>query len=334
MAAVLGCAGPDLSDDEKVFFGDTNPLGFILFARNIDTPDQVRRLTHDLRAAVGRNDVPILVDQEGGRVQRLRPPHWRAAPPAGHFGTLWQQNPTAATEAVRLNAHLIGAELADLGISVDCLPVADLAFPGASNIIGDRAFGADPATVAALARAAAEGLQQAGILPVVKHAPGHGRALVDSHHDLPIVDTPREELAGTDFEAFARLADFPAMMTCHVVFTAIDGDRPATLSSTVISSVIREQIGFDGLLLTDDLSMNALSGEVYQRAVNAVEAGCDVAVHCNGDMTEMQAIAERLPMLSETAWERWSRAKASIGPPESFDTTAGKEQLSRLMNVA
>lgn len=297
-AAIYGCAGPVLTAEERAFFRDADPLGFILFARNCVAPDQLRALVHELRACVDRADAPVLIDQEGGRVQRLKPPHWRAAPPAARFGELFRRDPAAGRRAARLNGLAIGGELAALGIDVDCVPVLDVPVPGAHDVIGDRAFAADAAVVAELGRAMAEGLMAAGVLPVIKHVPGHGRAQVDSHHALPRVDTPAHLLRQTDFVPFKALADHPWAMTAHVLYTDIDPDRPATTSPAIIERVIRGWMGFQGLLLSDDLSMNALGGSLGERARAALAAGCDVALHCNGRLDEMRAVAETAGPLS------------------------------------
>ena len=307
-AAIFGCAGPVLSTQERVFFAAQNPFGFILFARNVQAPDQVRALVKALRESVRRDDAPVLIDQEGGRVARLKPPHWRAAPAAAKIAALADQDIDAACEAAWLNARLIGGELAALGIDVDCAPVCDVPVAGSHNVIGDRAYGSDPGRVATLARAAALGFLDAGVLPVIKHMPGHGRTRVDSHLDLPIVDATRAELEITDFVPFKALADMPWGMTGHLRFTALDKDLPATLSPTIIRDIIRGQIGFDGLLLTDDLSMKALGGSFAERTRAALAAGCDVALHCNGDMAEMEGVASAASPLSEPARKRIARA--------------------------
>src|SRR6185436_10020083 len=262
LAAIFGVSGQTLSGEERAFFREVQPLGFILFARNVADPDQVRRLVNDLRASVEHAEAPVLIDQEGGRVQRLKPPHWRAAAPAAKFGALAQKQAQSGAKAVFLNHQLIGAELAALGIDVDCAPLIDVHQPGAHDVIGDRAFSGDPEQVAVLGRAAAEGLMSAGITPIIKHIPGHGRSMVDSHHDLPRVTISRAELAKSDFLPFRRLHDMPWAMTAHIVYEAIDKDQPATLSAKVISEVIRGEIGFDGLLLSDDMSMKALNGQL------------------------------------------------------------------------
>jgi beta-N-acetylhexosaminidase len=306
-AAIFGCAGPRLSGEERAFFRDVEPLGFILFGRNVTTPAQVRALAGELRDCTGRADAPILVDQEGGRVARLKPPYWRVAPPAAHFGELHARDPEAAIEAARLNARLIAADLTPLGIDVDCAPVLDVPVDGAHNVIGNRAFACDPATVAALGRAQADGLLAGGVIPVMKHLPGHGRARADSHVELPVVEASRAELEAYDFAPFRALADLPWAMTAHVLYRALSGNQPATTSETVVRDVIRGHIGFDGLLITDDLSMQALDGTHAERARAALAAGCDVVLHCNGDMAQMRAIAGVVPVLSAEAQQRVQR---------------------------
>lgn len=307
-AAIFGCAGPQLSAHERDFFAANNPFGFILFARNVETPDQVRALVKALRDSVGRADAPVLIDQEGGRVARLKPPHWRAAPAAAKIAVLAEQNMDAACEAAWLNARLIGGELAALGIDVDCAPVCDVPVAGSHDVIGDRAYGSDPGRVATIGRAAALGFLDAGVLPVIKHIPGHGRARADSHLELPTVDTPRAELETTDFVPFRALADMPWAMTAHVRYTALDPERPATTSPTIIRDVIRGHIGFDGVLVSDDLSMKALGGSFAERTMAALAAGCDLALHCNGDMAEMEVVAAAAPPLSEPTRKRIARA--------------------------
>ncbi|MET1027268.1 MAG: beta-N-acetylhexosaminidase, partial [Dongiaceae bacterium] len=311
-AVIFGCAGPELGAAERDFFQATQPLGFILFARNVDNPDQVRRLTSDLRASIGRADAPILIDQEGGRVQRLRPPHWRAVLPAGRFGELAELDPVAGQRAVSLNHRLIAAELTGLGITVDCAPLIDLRLPDAHDVIGDRAYGTDPVLVAMLGRAAANALLEGGVMPVIKHLPGHGRVLVDSHHDLPRVAASHAELSSSDFRPFRALNDLPWGMTAHVVYEAIDADLPATLSAKVIAEVIRGEIGFDGLLLTDDLSMKALRGNLSDLAGASLAAGCDIVLHCNGDMKEMRLVAAGVAPLSEWGKRRYEQGQARL----------------------
>ncbi len=312
-AAIFGCAGTAISDRERAFFAANNPFGFILFARNVATPDQVRTLVKSLRESVGRPDAPVLIDQEGGRVARLKPPHWRAAPPAAKIAALADADMDAACEAAWLNARLIGGELRALGIDVDCAPVADVPVAGSHDVIGDRAYGTDPGRVATIARAAALGFIDAGVLPVIKHIPGHGRARADSHLELPVVDTPRAELEVTDFVPFRALADMPWGMTAHVLYTALDAKRPATTSPVIIREIIRGLIGFQGVLVSDDLSMKALGGTFGDRTKAALAAGCDVALHCNGDMGEMEAVAAAAPPLTDEALARIARAAARRG---------------------
>lgn len=333
LAAIFGCSGLELGDEERQFFAAANPLGFILFQRNCDSPDQVRDLVFDLRLTVGRVDAPVLIDQEGGRVARLKPPHWREAPPAARFAALAARDPDAAVEATEINARLIAAELLDLGITVDCAPVLDLPQPGADPIIGDRAFGADPVTVATLGGAACRGLIAGGVLPVIKHIPGHGRASVDSHKALPVVDTPWAELASRDFAPFAALNAMPWAMTAHVVYTDVDPDAPATTSAKVIEKVIRKHMGFEGALMSDDLSMKALAGDMGDRTRAALDAGCDVVLHCNGDMAEMTAVAKAATVLDCRAEERVKRAAALRQKPGPFDRAAALARLETLLEA-
>ena len=310
-ACILGCAGPTLSGEEIDFFGRTRPWGFILFGRNIKTPDQVRRLVRALRATVGRPDAPVLVDQEGGRVQRFAAPHWRSYPPALAYGRL-AADPATRREMARLGARLIAHDLASLGVNVDCAPVLDVRAPGSHDIIGDRAYGEDPDEVAFLARAAAEGLIAGRVLPVIKHIPGHGRAKADSHLRLPVVKASLKALEKQDFAPFRALSDMPMAMTAHVVYAAVDPERPATTSPIVIKTVIRESIGFDGLLISDDLSMNALTGDLRSRAEAALAAGCDIVLHCNGGLSEMKAVAAATHALSDRSATRAAAALARL----------------------
>lgn len=330
-AIIFGCEGTVLNDWERDFFADANPFGFILFKRNCESPEQLRHLTYDLREAVGREDAPILVDQEGGRVTRLKPPHWRAAPAPGRLGALVEGDPAVADEAVRLNTGLLSAELRDVGLNVNCIPSLDLAFPGAHDVIGDRAFAAAPETAARLGKVCVESCLAAGIMPVIKHIPGHGRATVDSHLSLPVVESSLEELQATDFAAFRPLAGSPWGMTAHVVYTAVDPERPATQSSKVVEEVIRDYIGFDGLLLSDDLSMEALDGDLGQRAAAAMAAGCDIALHCNGKSEEMQAVAANAPTMSEKARARVATAAKRLGKPGEFDSEEAAKRLDELL---
>ena len=326
--AIYGCAATSLSAEEKSFFRDVQPWGFILFARNISDASQVIALVQELRDTVGDAKAPVLIDQEGGRVARLKPPHWKARPPAATFGALYEVNPEAAREAVYLNARLIAHDLFSLGINVDCLPVLDVPVAGAHDVIGDRAYGEAPETVATLGRAAAEGLMAGGVLPVMKHIPGHGRAHADSHMALPRVEASLTEL-DRDFAPFVANADLPMAMTSHVVYAAIDPEHPATTSRTVIRDIIRRRIGFDGLLMTDDLSMKALSGGFAERARDALAAGCDVILHCNGDPAEMRAVAEGASPLSAEGERRAAAAMSRIAKgPESFDVEEGRARFA------
>lgn len=333
-AAIYGCEGTELSASEREFFSAHNPLGFILFARNCDHPEQVQSLVQQLKSCVSHPYCLVLIDQEGGRVARLKPPHWRKSPPAGLFARMGERNLEAAEEASCLNHALIAQELDALGINVDCAPVADLRIDGAHDIIGDRAFGYTPEQVARLAAAAARGLMEGGVIPIVKHIPGHGRALADSHEELPVVDTPLAELEATDFVPFRTLADMPAAMTAHVVYTALDPYAPATLSPKVLRYV-REQIGFKGLLISDDLSMRALSGGFAERAAQALSAGCDVALHCNGDMGEMQEVARGTAPLSEAALTRVRRALEQVKKARcALQVQAAEARIQVLMGQA
>jgi beta-N-acetylhexosaminidase len=329
-ATILGCAGPVLGPEERAFFSSVEPLGFILFARNIETPEQVRRLAADLRESVGRGDAPILIDQEGGRVQRLRPPHWRAAPSARSLGELFARDAQDGLRALWLNSRLFAAELLSLGIDVDCLPCLDVVAPGEQGVIGDRAYGEDPGRVVACGRAAASGLLDGGVLPVMKHIPGHGRGDVDSHHALPRVDVDLETLASTDFAPFRSLSDLPLAMTAHIVYPAIDSDAPATQSPAVIRA-IREDIGFDGLLMTDDLSMKALGGGFRARAERSIAAGCDVVLHCNGDRAEMEGAVSGAGPLTDAAARRWATASSMRRVGAEFDADAGRAELEALL---
>ncbi|MBV5264987.1 beta-N-acetylhexosaminidase [Pinisolibacter aquiterrae] len=329
-AFIAGCAGPTLSPDEVAFFRDARPWGFILFSRNCETPDQIRALTAALRAAADRPDAPILIDQEGGRVQRLGPPQWPAYPAGRRFGEVYARDRRTGLAAARLGARLIAHDLLELGIDVDCLPVLDVPVEGAHDVIGHRAYGVTPEVVSDLGRAAAAGLLEGGVLPVIKHIPGHGRAGVDSHHHLPVVETSRAALETTDFPPFRAAADLPLAMTAHVVYSAIDPDAPATTSKTVIDTVIRGFIGYDGCLMSDDVSMRALSGTIGERTAAALAAGCDLVLHCNGDLAEMTAVAAACRPLEGRARERADRAAAMRRPVESFDVEAARAQFARL----
>ena len=329
--AIYGCSGISLSEQERDFFRQTQPWGFILFARNISEPGQVKALVEQLRNTVGDGQAPVLIDQEGGRVARLKPPHWQARPPAARFGALHAQNPEAAREATYLNARLIAHDLAGLGINVDCLSVLDVPVPGAHDIIGDRAFAHDPATIITLGRAQIEGLIDGGVLPVMKHIPGHGRAESDSHLALPRVSAEMEQLSASDFVTFRSLDQCPIAMTAHVVYESIDPQRPATTSPKVIRDVIRGEIGFDGLLMSDDLSMKALDGPLSVRAKQAQFAGCDLVLHCNGDMEEMRDVATEVKTLEGLALKRSQQALSHLSAPSPFDPDTAQARLAALL---
>jgi beta-N-acetylhexosaminidase len=323
-AFITGISGLELTADERAFMAAERPWGFILFKRNVETPGQVAALVTELRQSIGQPDAPVLIDQEGGRVARLGPPHWPIYPPGAVFGTLFDSDRSLGLRAAWLVARLIAADLTDLGISVDCLPLADVPVPGADAVIGNRAYGTEPDKVAAIARAVTEGLASGGILPVLKHIPGHGRATADTHLRLPVVDTAENELESTDFAAFRPLADLPMAMTAHVVFSALDPAQPATTSATMIERVIRGSIGFQGLLMSDDVSMNALAGSIAQRTRAIVAAGCDIVLHCNGKLDEMGEVAAETPLLSGTAAVRARHALAARKAPQPFDRAAGR----------
>jgi beta-N-acetylhexosaminidase len=333
-AFITGVSGPRLSAAEREFIRSERPWGFILFKRNIETPEQVVLLVGELRDAIENPDAPVLIDQEGGRVQRLGPPHWPAYPPGGVFGVLYDIDRALGLTAARLSARLMAADLTELGVTVDCLPLADVPVAGADAVIGNRAYGTEPDKVAAIARAVAEGLEQGGVLPVLKHIPGHGRATADTHFRLPEVDTPKTELERTDFAAFQPLADLPMAMTAHVVFSALDPAQPATTSATIIQQVIRGVIGFQGLLMSDDVSMNALAGSIAERTRAIIAAGCDMVLHCNGKLDEMREVAAETPELSGRALERARRALASRGVPQAFDRLAARAELDALIDRA
>ena len=304
-AAIFGCAGLSLLPDEAAFFRDADPYGFILFGRNIDTPDQVRALTAALRAAVGR-DAPILIDQEGGRVQRLRAPHWREWEPP--FDTVAAAGDVAtAARRMRLRAQVIAAELRAVGVDANCAPVADVAFPLTHPFLRNRCYGSDPGLVTAVARAVADGLMAGGVIPVVKHMPGHGRSQVDTHLDLPTVTASLDDLRAVDFAPFRALSDLPMAMTAHLVFAACDADLPATQSPRMIR-LIRDEIGFDGLLMTDDLNMEALAGSLADRTARSLAAGVDIALHCKGDLAEMQAVAAAAGVMGAATLRRAAAA--------------------------
>ena len=329
-SAVYGCQGMELSPEERAFFREVGPFGFILFARNCETPAQIRLLCASLRDAAG-GDVPILIDQEGGRVARLKPPHWRLRPPARRFGQLFERNPDEGREAAYLCARLIAHELKDVGVNVNCAPVLDVPVTGAHDIIGDRAYSLDPAAVIALGRATIDGYLDGGVLPVVKHIPGHGRALADSHVALPRVAASRDELSAHDFVTFRGLNDAPIAMTAHVVYESIDPHRPATTSPRVLQGIVRGEIGFDGLLVSDDLSMEALEGPLAARAKAALFAGCDIVLHCNGKLGEMKEVAREAKPLAGKALHRADAAIAHLRAPSVIDIERAEARLAALV---
>jgi beta-N-acetylhexosaminidase len=314
-AAIYGLSGPELLAEEADFFRDARPSGYILFKRNIVTREQLRRLTDAIRDLEGHDEVPILIDQEGGRVARMRPPEWPAFPAGEAFDNLYQLAPSSAIEAARVNARALGLMLHEAGVNVDCLPMLDVRQPGATDIVGDRALGSEPMQVAALGRAILDGLGSAGVLGVIKHIPGHGRALVDSHHELPIVTATEEELM-VDLEPFERLREAAMGMTSHIVYTAWDAEHPASQSPFIIHEIIRQRIGFDGFLMSDDIGMEALAGDHGQRAAACVAAGCDVALHCDGKMENMLLVANAVGELSPEGSARLARAMAMRFTPD------------------
>jgi len=331
--AIYGCAGTSLPPAERAFFKEAQPWGFILFGRNIVDRDQVRALVSELRATIGDASAPVLIDQEGGRVARLKPPHWTARPPASVFGRLHVAAAETAHEAAYLNARLMAHDLRELGINVDCTPVLDLPVDGAHDVIGDRAFALDATTIIDLGRAVIEGMIEGGVLPAMKHVPGHGRATADSHFALPRVTTPADELRATDFVPFRSLARCPLAMTAHVVYEAIDPENPATTSPRVIRNIIRGELEFAGLLFSDDLSMKALEGSLAARAHAAQFAGCDVVLHCNGIMEEMVDIAAEAKPLDDIHLKRAQSALAHLAEPEVFDVEAGEARLAELLRT-
>jgi beta-N-acetylhexosaminidase len=333
-AAIYAPSGLALTPDERAFFSDADPAGYIVFKRNIESREQLRALTDDLRALSGRDDVPILIDQEGGRVARMKPPQWPAFPAGEAFARLYEKAPMSAIEALRANAEAIAVLLREVGVNVDCLPVLDVRQPGATDIVGDRALGSEPMQVAALGRASLDGLAAGGIVGVIKHMPGHGRALVDSHEALPVVAASLEELE-VDVEPFRTLRGAPMGMTCHCVYTAWDPDRPGSQSPIVIGEVIRGKIGFDGFLMSDDIGMNALGGGFGERARGVIEAGTDAVLHCSGRIEEMVAVANAAGALSEEGRERLDRAMAGVsGGPDASAYAELAEKRDRLLALA
>jgi beta-N-acetylhexosaminidase len=328
---VVGVASLRLTEDERQILHARPPWGFILFKRNCGSPEQVRQLIAELRSASGRPDAPILIDQEGGRVQRLQLPHWPARPAARRIGSIAERDLAAGREAAFLLARLIARDLSDLGITINCAPVLDLALPQQTSAIGDRAFSQDPEIVAALGQSAIAGCLAGGILPVIKHLPGHGRARVDSHVALPVVESATPELAASDWVPFRACAGAPVALTAHVLYTALDREHPATLSRAIIADVVRGDIGFGGVLLSDDLSMGALGGSLGERAARARGAGCDIAVHCNGRQDEMTEVLDAAGSLEGESAGRVARALAQRAPPSGFDPLAAEERLADVL---
>ena len=326
-AFVSGCAGLALSDEERAFLRREDPWGLILFKRNIGDREQVRELTRSFRECVGRADAPVLIDQEGGRVQRMGPPHWRAYPSAAAIEAGLE--PSRAEAAAGLIARLIAHDLLEVGITIDCAPVLDVAGEGMHAAIGTRSFSPRPERVAAMGRAVANGLLAGGVAPVTKHMPGHGRARVDSHHELPVVDAARGELK-SDFAPFRALKDLPMAMSAHLLYTGIDPRRPATASPIVVKEIMRGEIGFDGLIMSDDLSMKALKGSFEERAAAVIEAGLDIVLHCNGNLEEGRAVASATPMLSGAPLRRAKAAEAAITKPQPFDVARGERELAAI----
>ena len=330
-ALITGLAGTNLTDGERAFLKDVRPAGVILFSRNCESHEQICRLTASVREAAGTDELLLLIDQEGGRVQRLAPPLGRALPPGAAYAEAYDREPQSACRSAFLAARLLADDLTALGINTNCAPVLDVPVPGAHDVIGDRAYGRDPAQVATLGRAVAEGYLAGGVLPVIKHIPGHGRATADSHLELPVVDTDRSTLSATDFMPFKLLAGMPAAMTAHVVFSDIDAGAPASTSLTVTREVIRGEIGFQGLLISDDLSMKALQAPIRESAAAVIKAGTDIALHCNGDLAEMEAAASGVPRLSGLALDRFLAALKGLANRRSFDIAEAEAALAAVL---
>lgn len=329
-AMILGCSGLKLTADEKAFYRDEQPWGFIVFGRNLSEPSQIEDLVAEMRETVGGRNAPVLIDQEGGRVQRIREPIAPRYPSAAALGDIYRRDRGQGLRAAWLMSRLHAFDLLKLGINVDCLPVLDVPVAGASNVIGDRAYGTDPVTVGEMGEAAAAGLRSGGVLPVMKHIPGHGRGMADSHHELPVVTTSLSELEAHDFAPFRRLRNELMAMSAHVVYTAIDADRPASTSRKVIDEIIRGRIGFDGLLISDDSSMNALKGTLGERAAAIVAGGGDIVLHCNGVMEEMRAVAAQVPPLADRSRERAAAVEAALASVGEADEVALREEFESL----
>lgn len=332
-AFVTGVAGEQLTPDEWRFLQDARPCGLILFARNCRSPQQIRSLIDSFKDAIGRDDLFVMVDQEGGRVQRMKPPAFREIPSAGKFGALYKKNPENGCRAAKAAAQLVAAELAAIGFNVNCVPVLDMPVEGAHDVIGERAYGRDPNTVTALGVAVAEGMMAGGVLPCMKHMPGHGRSTVDTHHNLPVIDTQLALLEKTDFEPFRRLNYLPLGMSAHVMFNAIDPEEPATTSPIVIEQVIRQRIGFDGLLFSDNSSMNALAGRIGDRINRMLTAGCDVALHCNGQFDDMLEVAANSVLLEGDAERRFHAAFEARKPASAFDASEAVAALDAALSM-
>ncbi len=332
-AVIFGCIDTALTTAEIDLFADCNPFGLILFEHNCVEPAQLKDLVAQFKETVGRPDAPILIDQEGGRVTRMKPPHWRHPPPARVFPEIAAKDRTAGVRAAYLNARLIGRELAAMGINVDCLPVLDIPVVGAHEIIGDRALGRDAEMIAELGRALSDGIMAEGVLPIIKHIPGHGRAKSDSHKELPIVDTPRDELEATDFVPFELMAGMPWAMTAHVVYTAIDAEHAATISPVIIEQIIRDKIGFEGLLLSDDIGMEALAGTKGERAKTILEAGCDLALECSGKIEDMTEVASIIPRMSQHALSRAAAAEKMRRHQQATDGLNTEDALKELEDI-
>ena len=333
-ALIAGCSGAELTTAERSFFREHRPCGLILFARNCVSRGQIADLAGAARDCVAGEELLVLVDQEGGRVQRMGPPRWRKYPAARAFGRLYERDRVEGVEAARAVARLMAHDLYEAGINVDCAPVLDVPAAGAHDIIGDRAYGGDPRTIIALARAFAQGLLDGGVLPVVKHIPGHGRARADSHKDLPVIGASLEELSETDFKPFVALNDLPLAMTAHVVLSAVDDVAPASVSALIMAQVIRQRIGFGGLVMSDDLDMAALTGTLAQRARGVIAAGCDVALHCSGVLADMAAVADAVPELSGAALARLRRAFGRLKTPVAFDAERAESLLEKALSAA
>ncbi len=332
-STIFGCSGLSLTQEEREFYQEVQPWGFILFGRNVDTPEQVAKLVAELKSCVSHDDVPILIDQEGGRVRRLRPPLWQSYPAGEVFGQHYNEDKDRGLRFAWLQSRLMAADLIKLGINVDCLPVLDVPVRGSHDVIGDRAYGDEPVIVSDIGLSASQGLLSGGVLPVIKHIPGHGRAGVDSHKDLPVVTASIADLEKSDFEPFRRLNNMPLAMTAHVVYTAIDAENPATTSSKVINDIIRGYIGFDGLLMCDDLSMHALQGSFEERTTASFNAGCDVVLHCNGDLTEMRPIAASSPKLSGDSLRRARQATDLFANIEACDEDSLRREFGDLCDT-